>query len=290
MRKTTHILLLIVFVCSATVFAAEFKLYPGAKIDERATSNEQTEVDSVIEILNWRIKDPASKLSSDRIDVYTTSDSFEKVCIFYKRIGKEIPGPYSRHDTGKVTKTKSGLTAKTTAFTLDGKASIPESNLWVVIERPYLGEPNYNDPGDAKYLDELFDYISDVTAIIVEKRILGEKGLRNEYGGRTEQHVFSASDEGYKKGVAKQIFYYDSNKKKVKTEQYYTGDHTRNRGLTKAIFYYDSNEKRVKTEQYYTDDYARKEGVAKIIFNYDSSGIMVKKEVYDRNGKLLQGK
>ncbi len=164
MRKTTHVLLFMVFVCSAIVFAAEFKLYPGAKIDERATNREQEDQD-LLNMVSIRRSGFA-----DRINVYTTSDSFDKVCAFYKGIGKEVPIKGAPLGRGEVTKTKSGLTAKETEFTLDGAADMVSSKLRVKIQRPYLGEMKEDSPGNAKYLDQIYDYIRNVTAIIVTER------------------------------------------------------------------------------------------------------------------------
>ncbi len=165
MRKPTYIFLLMVFVCSAAVFAAEFKLYPGAKIDERATNREQEDQDLLNMVSSRRTG------LVDRINIYATSDSFDKVCAFYKGIGKEVPIKSTPIGRGEVTKTKSGLTVKETDFILDGAAEMARSKLRVRIQRPYLGEMKEDSPGNAKYLDQIYDYIRDATAIIVTETI-----------------------------------------------------------------------------------------------------------------------
>ncbi|MGQ9638651.1 MAG: hypothetical protein ACUVT6_12815, partial [Thermodesulfobacteriota bacterium] len=80
MKKVIYIILSIVFIFSSLIFASEFKVYPGAKMDEKATkeANEAAQ---------------AAKMSNVKAIVYTTADSFQKVSSFYKGIAKEYSMP-----------------------------------------------------------------------------------------------------------------------------------------------------------------------------------------------------
>lgn len=64
-KKVFNIILSIVFIYAALVFASEFKVYPGAKIDEKTTkeANEAAQ---------------GAKMSNVKSTIYTTTDSFPK--------------------------------------------------------------------------------------------------------------------------------------------------------------------------------------------------------------------
>jgi hypothetical protein len=128
----------IVFTCSL-LFAAEFKLYPGAKMDEKATKEAQEAA-------------LAAKMSNVKATIYTTKESFQKVASFYKGIAKEHMMPRASGTSGKPKKYE-GYDLYEAFFIFDGAKDLSTSKLWVKIQRPYIGEDIY-----------------DVTAIVVSEK------------------------------------------------------------------------------------------------------------------------
>jgi len=150
MRKLIYVLLLIVFVCSTPVFAAEFKPYPGAKIDEKATKEAQ-EVAA------------AAKMSNVKPTIYTTKDPFDKVFAFYSGIAKEYKMPHQKE--GKVKKLPSGQELKEAYFIFDGATDLMNSKLWIKIQRPYIGRAKMGKNFQVEYED-----VRDVTAIVASEK------------------------------------------------------------------------------------------------------------------------
>lgn len=144
MKRTVRVLsLLMLIVFSTGVFAADFKPYPGAKIDEKATkeARQQTGMETTI---------------------YTTTDSFEKVHAFYKSLGREykMPAPEGPFNL------RSGGVLKEAYFIFDGAADITTSKNWIKIQRPYLGAIKATFPPNPKYVEDIYEDIRDVTTII----------------------------------------------------------------------------------------------------------------------------
>jgi hypothetical protein len=92
--KRGSFILTFVLVLATIVFAADFKPYPGAKIDYKATkeANEAAQ---------------AAKMSNVKATIYTTKDSFQNVSSFYKGIATEYMMPRSSGTTGKPKKYES---------------------------------------------------------------------------------------------------------------------------------------------------------------------------------------
>ena len=140
MKKVIYIILPIVFTCSL-LFAAEFKLYPGAKMDEKATKEAQEAAS-------------AAKMSNVKATIYTTKDSFQKVASFYKGIAKEHMMPRASGMSGKPRKSDLFEGDLWEAyFIFDGAKDLASSKLWVKVQRPYIGED-----------------VRDVTAIVVSEK------------------------------------------------------------------------------------------------------------------------
>ena len=98
MKKLSYVLLLIAFVFSSVVFAADFKPYPGSKVDEKATQEANQMA-------------AGSKMGkAPKSTIYTASDSFEKVFAFYSGTAKEFKMPHQKE--GKVKKLPSGQELK----------------------------------------------------------------------------------------------------------------------------------------------------------------------------------
>ena len=82
--KSTVFAVVMVFISILVVSAADFKVYPGAKIDEKLTK----------EANDYGAKAAAgSKMAVPKATIYTTGDAYEKVYSFYKGIGKEYQMP-----------------------------------------------------------------------------------------------------------------------------------------------------------------------------------------------------
>lgn len=147
MKRVIYILsLLMFFVFSTLVFAADFKPYPGLKIDQKATK-EATEL----------LKQAGM---TGKATIYTTSDPFEKVYAFYKGIPKE----YKMPDDGGVKKLPSGQELREAYFIFDGAADIGGSKLWIKIQRPYIGSVEMGKDFQVKYKD-----VRDITAVTVSE-------------------------------------------------------------------------------------------------------------------------
>ncbi len=134
--------ILTIFVClifSVAINAVEFKVYPGAKIDNEATkeANEAAQ---------------AAKMSNVKATIYATTDSFQKVSSFYKGIAKEYTMPRASGTSGKPKKYEN-YDLYEAFFILDGAKDLASSKLWVKVQRPYVGED-----------------VRDLTAIVVSEK------------------------------------------------------------------------------------------------------------------------
>ncbi len=126
MKKVIYVFLLVAFVFSTVIFAADFKPYPGAKMDEKATKQAR---DGAI----------AAKTPEVKPTIYTTSDSFEKVASFYKGMAKEYMMPRASGTSGKPKK-REGYDLWEAYFIFDGAQDLASSKLWIKVQRPYIGE------------------------------------------------------------------------------------------------------------------------------------------------------
>ncbi len=131
--------MLVLAFCASFSFAVEWKLYPGASLDQQATRESQEMA-------------AAAKMTNVRSTIYTTADSFSKVSAFYKAIAKEYPMPRSSGTAGKPKKHE-GYDLWEAYFIFDGAKELSASKFWVKVQRPYIGED-----------------VRDVTAIIVTEK------------------------------------------------------------------------------------------------------------------------
>ncbi len=119
--------------------AAEFKAYPGAQIDEKATK----EANDAARTAN---------MSNVKATIYTTKDSFQEVSSFYKGIATENMMPRSSGTTGNPKK-YGNYELYEAFFIFDGAKDLAGSKLWIKVQRPYIGEE-----------------VRDVTAIVVTEK------------------------------------------------------------------------------------------------------------------------
>lgn len=149
MKTGTSILSFLIFIVfSAAVFAASFKVYPGARVEE-VYETKQPEVGAKIP------KGP-------KVIVFTTNDFFENVVAFYRGTGREYRMPGTG---GKPTKLSSGQELKEAYFIFDNSADIMTSRHWIKIQRPYLSRERTKEGTPGK-----FGAVREVTAIIEEDK------------------------------------------------------------------------------------------------------------------------
>ncbi len=143
MRRIFLVAVIAALVAWGPASAADFKPYPGAKLDEEAT-------EEAMEAL------AAAKVTSQKVAIYTTGDSFAEVVAFYKGLAKEYAMPGKSGSTGKPVKfedEEETYDLWEAFFIFDGASDIKDSRLWIKIQRPYIG-------GEVR----------DVTAIVVSEK------------------------------------------------------------------------------------------------------------------------
>lgn len=125
--RVTVLSVLMVFMAAMLVSAADFKVYPGAKIDEKLTKESN----------DFAAKSAAgSKMAVPKATIYTTGEAYEKVYSFYKGVGKEYQMP---NVSGTKNKLPSGKELKYSFFIFDGANDLMSSKHWAKIQRPYIG-------------------------------------------------------------------------------------------------------------------------------------------------------
>ena len=114
------------FVFAAAALAADFKPYPGARMDE-ATTREARQAAA------------QSPLQSIEMvpTIYLTNDSFEKVAAFYRGLAREYKMP-GRQGRGPQ-KLPGGQELKEAYFIFDGAKDLISSRRWAKVQRPYIG-------------------------------------------------------------------------------------------------------------------------------------------------------
>lgn len=153
MKRVTYVLtLLMFFAFSIFVFAAEFKPYPGLKIDTKATK-EATEILKQAGMVG-------------KATIYNTGDPFEKVYAFYKGIAKEYIMPGHKEPP----KLRSGGVLKEAYFIFDGAKDIITSKLWIKIQRPTIGRMKASMPPNPKYVEDIYEDIRDVTVVTASEK------------------------------------------------------------------------------------------------------------------------
>jgi|WetSurMetagenome_2_1015567.scaffolds.fasta_scaffold796264_1 hypothetical protein len=125
--KPLTILLSMILVACVALAADNFKLYPGARINEKLTKEANDFYD---EMASFTI----TKTNNTKVTVYFTEDDFEKVVNFYRTLGKEFSTPGTRQKI----KFESGKELKACEFILDGANDVKNTKLYVTIERPYM--------------------------------------------------------------------------------------------------------------------------------------------------------
>jgi hypothetical protein len=125
--KSMVFAIVMVFFGIMIVSAADFKVYPGAKIDEKLTK----------EANDYGAKAAASsKMAVPKATIYTTGDAYEKVHSFYKGVGKEYQMP---NVSGTKNTLPSGKELKYSFYIFDGAKDLMSSKLFAKIQRPYIG-------------------------------------------------------------------------------------------------------------------------------------------------------
>jgi hypothetical protein len=106
-----------------------FHPYPGATVDEAAG------------------KAASAQRRGFVSEVYTSTDSFDKIYAFYKQKYKEVPTPFPTQTL------PSGENVRWAFFLLDSGQDLAHSRFWIKIQRPYIGTlGNSLDYGDIRNL------------------------------------------------------------------------------------------------------------------------------------------
>jgi hypothetical protein len=106
---TSMLLALSSVVCQAQ----DVKVYPGAKHDDKVS------------------RDATAAAPGKQVDVYLTSDDFDKVRAFYKGLYKELP---------LAARPGQKQAIRMTFFVVDGAATLASSKYWLKVQHPYLDE------------------------------------------------------------------------------------------------------------------------------------------------------
>lgn len=135
------------FAFATAALAADFKPYPGARMDEAITqAARQAAAQSPLQ--------PQDLVPT----IYLTNDPFEKVTAFYRGLAREyrMPGPQD-----VVQKLPGGQEIKEAYFIFDGAKDLVTSRRWAKVQRPYIGGVKMEGP-TPQYQD-----IREVTVIIL---------------------------------------------------------------------------------------------------------------------------
>ncbi|MBN1831639.1 MAG: hypothetical protein JW896_05955 [Deltaproteobacteria bacterium] len=130
------ITILIVQFTLSIAYAEDFKVYPGAKLEEQLTKE--------------AIQQAAQANIDSKPSIYVTDDSFDEVFSFYQGIGQEYQMPYAKPD--KVQRLPSGKELKSAFFIFDGASDLAGSKKWIKIQRPYIG-PGMKEGPDKTYIN-----------------------------------------------------------------------------------------------------------------------------------------
>ena len=129
------ITILVLLLTLSVTYAGDFKVYPGAKLDEQLTKE--------------AVQQAAQANVDSKPSIYVTDDSFDKVYSFYQVIGREYQMPYAK--PGKVQRLPSGKELKAAFFIFDGASDLAGSKQWIKIQRPYIG-PGMKEGPDRTYI------------------------------------------------------------------------------------------------------------------------------------------
>jgi hypothetical protein len=99
---------------SVVCLAQDMKVYPGAKHDDKVS------------------RDATAAAPGKQVDVYLTSDNFDKVYAFYKGLYKELPMHGARPGQKQA--------IRMTFFVVDGATTLASSKYWAKVQHPYLDE------------------------------------------------------------------------------------------------------------------------------------------------------
>lgn len=122
MKTFAFIVMGCVMIIAGTLWAGDFSVYPKAKLDEKLTK-EATQMQA-----------GAPGADKWKVAIYTTKDSFEKVCDFYSKTGKEYEMPSSP----KVVKLPSGTDLKTQYYLFGGATDLISAKSWIKVQNPLI--------------------------------------------------------------------------------------------------------------------------------------------------------
>jgi hypothetical protein len=119
------ILLGLTLAFAAAALAADFKPYPGARVDQAATQAARQAA-------------AQSPLQTQKMvpTIYLTNDPFEKVAAFYRGLAREYRMPGQQRGPQKL---PGGQELKEAYFIFDNAKDLITSRCWAKVQRPYIG-------------------------------------------------------------------------------------------------------------------------------------------------------
>jgi hypothetical protein len=137
--KIFAVLLGLTCAFATAALAADFKPYPGARVDEAATQAARQDA----------AQSPL-QLQEMVVTIYLTNAPFEKVAAFYRGLGREYRMPGLQGQGPQ--KLPGGQELKAAYFIFDGARDLVTSRRWAKVQRPYIGgikmvgpTPQYQD-------------------------------------------------------------------------------------------------------------------------------------------------
>jgi hypothetical protein len=117
------------------------------------------------------------------------------------------------------------------------------------------------------------------SAFSKHERIIKEN---NEYGGKTEEEIYTPDNDNYKKGIKRILEHYDSSNMIREIESFYTDEQSRVDGIYRREQYYEHSKLKgsilKKSEFFYTEAYSHINGLSKSEIHYDENGVKKKEE------------
>lgn len=153
-------ILAVLCLLALPALAADPGLYPGATVDPALGRKAQQEAAA-----------QGLPQTGAKVEIATTTDSFEKVLAFYQKAGKEFrlgvrpgkPDPgYERELPGSTVPggPPSGLKVKQSVIILDGADSMATSKDWLSVMRPFIFSSHVEN---GKFV---FSDVRDITVIV----------------------------------------------------------------------------------------------------------------------------
>lgn len=126
MKNVRVVIISSILMFASILFAGDFEIYPGSKLSEKLTK----------EAYEMSAGAPGADIWN--ISIYTTKDTFENICAFYKKIGYEYHMPSGPESM----KLPSGTEIKTAYFIFGGAIDLQNAKSWIKVQNPLISHKN----------------------------------------------------------------------------------------------------------------------------------------------------